>query len=106
MSATIIPFELHLPLSLPTIEGNVDYLDLRHQLVRIDQLMLASGLETKLVERAVERWLGFKEKPPRGKAQTNYQRHCRRPLGCNLARLMLTVEFRGCVVRFADITVL
>src|SRR5207249_2089618 len=27
MSATIIPFELHLPTILPTIEGNVDYLD-------------------------------------------------------------------------------
>jgi len=26
MNATFIPFELHLPLSLPTIEGNVDYL--------------------------------------------------------------------------------
>src|SRR6266446_1560269 len=84
MSATIIPFELHLPTILPTIEGHVDYLDLRHQLVRIDQLLLASGLETKLVERALERWLGSKEKPPRAKAQTNYQSHCRRALRCNL----------------------
>jgi len=102
MSATIIPFELHLPTILPTIEGNVDYLDLRHQLVRIDQLLLASGLETKLVELALERWLGSKQKPPRAKAQTNYQSHCRRALRCNLARLLLKEDFRGFAVRLAD----
>src|SRR6266481_6127495 len=102
MSATIIPFELHLPTILPTIEGNVDYLDLRHQLVRIDQLLLASGLETKLVELAVGRWLGSKEKPPSAKAQTNYQTHCRRALRGNIARLLLKEDFRGFAVRLAD----
>src|SRR6266436_2774952 len=102
MSATIIPFELHLPTILPTIEGNVDYLDLRHQLVRIDQLLLASGLETKLVERALERWLGSKQKPPGAKAQTNYQTHCRRALRCNIARLLLQENFRGFAARLAD----
>ena len=102
MSATIIPFELHLPTILPTIEGNVDYLDLRHQLVRMDQLLLASGLETKLVELAVGRWLGSKEKPPSAKAQTNYQTHCRRALRGNIARLLLKEDFRGFAVRLAD----
>src|SRR6266481_6479573 len=68
MSATIIPFELHLPLSLPTIEGNVDYLDLRHQLVRIHQLLIDSGLETSLVEAALARWLGKTSGAPSAEA--------------------------------------
>jgi hypothetical protein len=29
--ATIIPFQPQLPQVLPTIEGNVDYRDLRHR---------------------------------------------------------------------------
>ena len=89
MSATIIPFELHLPVSLPTIEGNVDYLGLRRQLSRIDQLLIDSGLETALVEKSLESWLGQKTKPPSAKAQRNYQTHCRRALRCNISRLLL-----------------
>jgi hypothetical protein len=102
MNATIIPFELHLPTILPTIEGNVDYLDLRHQLVRMDELLLGSGLETKLVEAALERWLGAKQKPSSPKAQKNYQTHCRRALRCNIARLFLKEDFRGFAARLAD----
>ena len=41
--AIIIPFELPLPQVLPTIEGNVDYRDLRDQLLRIDHLLGAAG---------------------------------------------------------------
>ena len=45
--ANIIPFELPLPPILPTIEGNVDYRDLRDQLLRIDGLLVQSPLETR-----------------------------------------------------------
>src|SRR6185369_6658554 len=41
--------ELPLPQVLPTIEGNVDYRQLRDQLLRIDSLLLTSGLETRLL---------------------------------------------------------
>jgi len=102
MSATIIPFELHLPVSLPTIEGNVDYLGLRRQLSRIDQLLIDSGLETALVEKSLESWLGQKTKPPSAKAQRNYQTHCRRALRCNISRLLLQEDFRGFAARLAD----
>ena len=43
-TATVIPFALPLPQVLPTIEGNVDYQEFRAQLLRIDQLLLQSGL--------------------------------------------------------------
>src|SRR5947209_2921426 len=102
MTATIIPFEPHLPLSLPTIEGNVDYLDLRHQLVRIEQLLIGSGLETALVEQALKSWLAKKTKPPGAKAQRTFQTHSCRALRCNIARILLKENFRTFAARLAD----
>ena len=56
VAANIIPFELPLPLNLPTIEGNVDYRDFRAQLLRIDSLLVQSGLETQMIEADLQRW--------------------------------------------------
>jgi hypothetical protein len=99
--ATIIPFELPLPQVLPTIEGNVDYRQLRDQLLRIDSLLLSSGLETRLMQKDLARWLG-QRKQLGAKAQQNRQRHCRRALRCNLARLLLQEDYRGFAARLAD----
>ena len=99
--ATIIPFELPLPQVLPTIEGNVDYRQLRDQLLRIDSLLVTSGLETRLMEKDLARWLGQRKKVG-AKAQQNRQRHCRRALRCNIARLLLAEDYRGFAARLAD----
>jgi hypothetical protein len=98
---TIIPFELPLPQVLPTIEGNVDYRQLRDQLLRIDSLLLSSGLETRLMQKDLAPWLGRRKKVG-AKAQQNRQRHCRRALRCNLARLLLQEDYRGFAARLAD----
>jgi hypothetical protein len=99
--ATIIPFELPLPQVLPTIEGNVDYRQLRDQLLRINSLLLSSGLETRLMQKDLARWLGQRIKVG-AQAQQNRQRHCRRALRCNLARLLLQEDYRGFAARLAD----
>ena len=99
--ATIIPFELPLPQVLPTIEGNVDYRQLRDQLLRIDSLLVTSGLESRLMEKDLARWLGPRKKFS-AKAQANRQRHCRRALRCNIARLLITEDYRGFAARLAD----
>lgn len=98
---TIIPFELPLPQVLPTIEGNVDYRQLRDQLLRIDSLLVTSGLETRLMEKDLARWLGQRQEVS-GKAQQNRQRHCRRALRCNLARVLIQEDYRGFAARLAD----
>lgn len=100
-NATIIPFELPLPQVLPTIEGNVDYRQFRDQLLRIDSLLLTSGLETRLMERDLARWLG-QRKQLGAKAQQNRQRHCRRALRCNIARSLMAEDYRGFAARLAD----
>jgi hypothetical protein len=101
LSAIIIPFQPPLPQALPTIEGNVDYRDLRDQLLRIDRLLLTSGLETQLLEKDLQRWLGRCQQV-HPKAQQNHQLHSRRALRCNIARLLLKEPYRGFAARLAD----
>src|SRR5213592_3851791 len=99
MSDTIIiPFELPLPQVLPTIEGNVDYRDFRGQLLRIDELLIQSGLEALLMEADLRNWLAGR-KQVSAKAQQNRQRHARRALRCNIARHLLKGDFRGFAAR-------
>ncbi len=99
--ATIIPFQPALPQVLPTIEGNVDYRDFRDQLLRIDALLIQSGVETQLMEKDLHRWLGQRQRVS-AKAQQRHQLHSRRALRCNIARLLLKEDYRGFALRLAD----
>lgn len=99
--ATIIPFQLPLPQVLPTIEGNVDYRDFRDHLLRIDGLLIQSGLETQLLQADLKSWLAHRPNVS-AKTQQNHQLHGRRALRCNLARHLLREDFRGLAARLAD----
>ncbi|MGO9204261.1 MAG: transposase [Limisphaerales bacterium] len=99
--ANIIPFALPLPPILPTIEGNVDYRDLRDQLLRIDGLLVQSPLETRMIEADLQRWLAG-QKHVSAKAQQNHQFHARRALRCNIARDLLKEDYRCFAARLAD----
>jgi hypothetical protein len=99
--ATIIPFELPLPQVLPTIEGNVDYRQLREQLVHIGSLLLSSQLESRLIEKDLARWR-HRHQRTGAKAQQKRQRHCQRALRCNIARSLLGEDYRGFAARLAD----
>jgi hypothetical protein len=101
MAATIIPFELPLPKVLPTIEGNVDYQTLRDQLLQINQMLVTSGLEDRLIEADLKCWLKERQVVS-AKAQQNRQLHCRRALRCNIARGLLKEDYRGFATRLAD----
>src|SRR5271157_1678752 len=100
-AAHIIPFPLPLPQILPTIEGNVDYRDLRDQLLRIDGLLVQSPLETQMIEADLQRWLAGR-KHVSARAQQNHQFHARRALRCNIARPLLKEQYRGFAARLAD----
>jgi hypothetical protein len=104
MAATIIPFELPLQPALPTIEGNVDYRQLRDQFQCFDELLLQSGLETQFITTSLQDWLARAEsgRAPSAKAQLNFQEHSRRALRCNIARTFLREDFRGFAARIAD----
>ena len=101
MPSLIIPFELPLPKVLPTIEGNVDYRTLRDQLLQINQMLLASGLEDQMIAADLKQWLQGRQGVS-AKAQQNRQLHSRRALRCNIARLLLKEDYRGFAARLAD----
>jgi hypothetical protein len=104
MAATIIPFQPSLRPALPTIEGNVDYRQLRDELLCIDQILLGSGLEKSFVDACLGQWLAQSqsEQKVRGASQLLYQTHCRRALRCNILRTYLQEDFRGLAARLAD----
>ena len=83
MTAQIIPFQLPLPPTLPTIEGNVDYRKMRDELLRIDELLTQSGAEQQFIGLCLERWLAageFAQDKVPAKAQLNFQLQSRRAL--------------------------
>ena len=103
MPAPLLPIQQRLQPPLPTIEGNVDYQRMRQQLLRIDQLLLQSGLEAQFIATSFEAWKArgqFKRIP--AKAQRKIQIHARRALRCNIVRTLLLEDFRGLAVRLAD----
>lgn len=102
MAAALIPFPQALQPPLPTVEGNVDYRKLREELLRIDQLLIQSGLESRFISLCLERWLTSTDQTPSANAQLNYQIHTRRALRCNILRTYLNEDFRGLAARLAD----
>lgn len=100
-NAIIIPFQPPLPQVLPTIEGNVDYRQLRDQFLGIDGLLIQSGLETQLLESELQAWLGQRKKIS-ARLQQNHQLHSQRALRCNIARCLLNEDLRGFAARLAD----
>lgn len=94
MSPILIPFPAELRPRLPTIVGNVDYLQLRERLERIDRLLLQSGLETAFVEACLRQWRRPEQRPATARQQLKYQQRARCALRCNLLRSLLQVGYR------------
>jgi hypothetical protein len=106
---TFIPCEAHFRPVLPTIEGNVDYLALRGQLITMDELLRTSDVETTFVTRSLEHWVTLLSQSKveqialsgegnggviqleallRGQQQARFQAHSIQALRCTLARTL------------------
>ena len=95
MNSIIIPFPTDLRPALPTIVGNVDYLELRDRLERIDEILLVTGLETLFVEQSLQEWQRPSQRPANAREQQKFQKRARCALRCNLLRTLLQEDFRG-----------
>lgn len=100
-AAPILPFQPTLSPALPVVLGNVDYRDFERQLRRIDQLLLASGVETNFVEQSLAR---YDQQFPaaKTKARQRHQAHSYRALRCNVLRGLLGEDFRAMSRRLAE----
>jgi hypothetical protein len=108
MAATLMPFQPSLPPALPTVEGNVDYRNFRHELDRIDQILCA-GPETTFVLAATELWLAQARGPAEAISVSQlarYQANSRRALRCNIARTYLQESYRDFAAHLGDSPVL
>jgi hypothetical protein len=101
MVVSLIPFPEALRPALPTIVGNVDYRQMRDQLLRIDQLLRLTGIEERFLLDALKAWAP-RQRRLSVRSQLNFQRHSCRALRCNLLRTLLQEDFRGFAVRLAD----
>jgi hypothetical protein len=100
-AAAILPFQPTLCPALPVVLGNADYQDFADRLHRMDQLLLASGVEKSFVEQSLAR---YDQQFPAAttKARARHQRHSYRALRCNVLRGLLGEDYRGLSRRLAE----
>jgi hypothetical protein len=100
-AAAILPFQPTLCPALPVVLGNVDYQDFEFQLHRMDQLLIASGVEKSFVAQSLARFdLQFPAATTKSRAR--HQRHSYRALRCNVLRGLLGEDYRGLSRRLAE----
>ena len=100
-AAPILPFQPALCPALPVVLGNVDYRDFEWQLRRMDQLLIASGVEQAFVEQSLARY--DRQFPAaKTKARKRHQQHSFRALRCNVLRGLLGEDYRGMSRRLAE----
>ena len=100
-AASILPFQPTLCPALPLVLGNADYQAFEARLHRIDQLLIASGVEKSFVEQCLAR---FDQQFPAAttKSRARQQRHSYRALRCNVLRGLLGEDYRGLSRRLAE----
>lgn len=97
----ILPFQPTLCPALPVVLGNVDYHEFEVQLRRMDQILIASGVETAFVEQSLAQ---FAQQSPAATlpARQHHQQHSYRALRCTVLRGLLGEDFRGLSRRLAE----
>ena len=100
-AALILPFQPTLCPALPIVLGNGDYQDFEGRLRRMDQLLIASGVEQSFVAQSLTR---FDPQFPaaKTKARQRQQRHSYRALRCHVLRGLLGEDYRGLSRRLAE----
>jgi len=100
-AAQILPFQPTLSPALPVVLGNGDYRNFEAQLRRLDQLLLASGVEKSFVAQSLAQ---FDRQFPAAKTKTRQrqQQHSYRALRCNVLRSLLAEDYRGMSRRLAE----
>ena len=101
-----IPLQLDLRPAIPNIYGTLDYRQFRETLLKIDEILVKSGFEEKLVSRALEQYIIKNQLNPDefyGSKQSAFQyKKFRHALRCNIARHLTEESYRLFSIRLAD----
>jgi hypothetical protein len=103
-----VPLQQEFCPELPNVYGATDYRQFREMLIKIDQILTASGLEHQLIIAALERQPQQASMDERlffnsQKAVDSY-RHFKHALRCNIARHLTGESYRLFSLRLADST--
>lgn len=98
----ILPFQSELRPALVTIEGNVDYQEFRKQIERMDKILVVGGVEGKVVDLRLKRWIKESSRRPSAKQIKHFQVQTMKAFRCNHVRTLLGEDFRGMSCRIAD----
>jgi hypothetical protein len=101
-----IPLQLELSPEIPNIYGALDYREFRDTLVKINEILINSDLEHKLVTEALDQYLIENELNPYGfynsrQAAFHYKK-LKHALRCNIARHLTGESYRLFSIRLAD----
>jgi hypothetical protein len=101
----IISYQPELRPALPNVYAASDYREFRDQLSTIDELLVKSGLESSLIEGALQRWEKDMLKDKREVSAAQRQRQYRishYALRCNIARHLVGESYRAFSIRLGD----
>lgn len=101
-----ITFQHELRPELPNVYGTKDYSEFRKTLIKIDQMLIKSGLEHDLVTQALEQFVSTNQIDHQDfynskKAGFHYGK-LKHALKCNIARHLTGESYRAFSIRLAD----
>jgi len=101
-----IPLQLDLSPTFPNIYGNLDYREFRDTLIKIDEILVKSGFEDKLISETLDQYLIENELNPtkyyNSKRSLFDYKRLRYALRCNIARHLTGESYRLFSVRLTD----
>ena len=101
-----IPLQLDLSPELPNVYGTIDYREFRETLIKIDEILVKSGLEHRLVSEALGQYLVENELNPfrfyNSKQAAFHYKKLKHALRCNIARHLTGESYRLFSIRLAD----
>lgn len=103
---TIILFQQELRPEIPNVYGTLDYKNFRNTLVKIDDLLIKSGFEQKLVAQALSQYVADHQvdtdKFFNSKSANFHYKKLRHALRCNIARHLTGDSYRAFSIRLVD----
>lgn len=101
-----IPLQLDLRPEIPNVYGTLDYREFRETLLKIDEILVKSGFEERLVSETINQYVIKNQLNPSkfyGSKQAAFQyKKFRNALRCNIARHLTGESYRLFSIRLAD----
>lgn len=101
-----ITLQLDLSPEIPNVYGTLDDREFRATLIKINEILVNSGLEDRLVSESLDQYLVEKEPNPsefyNSKKSSFQYKKLKHALRCNIARHLTGESYRLFSVRLAD----